>query len=1360
MGSRWKMERMGFVNFWLYDEETFTFEDGKLLLRGQNGSGKSITTQSIIPFILDGDRTPSRLDPFGSSDRKMEFYFLGEEGREESTGYLFLEFVKPETGQYRTIGIGQRAKRGTAMTFWGFVLMDGRRIGYDLQLYKEVGSTRLPYSKQDLKKILGPDVPFTDSPGEYKAMVNRYIFGFRRMEQYDQFIRLLVKIRAPKLSKEFRPTKVYEILNESLQTLTDEELRAMVDAMEKMDAIQNSLDHLKAAWKDAQIIHNEYIRYDQFMLGRKAHAYLNAAKQAEGLKGQLETEEEKLEQLALEETEKSGELDRAVQRKGLVDAELASLRETDLDAVTERLMEEKDRREKLQADKARWEEKAEDAREHLLETDRKIREQEGQAAYCRDQIQEEKKELDKIQDVFQFELHGQAEQKIRQEETAGTEEISREVRGQRQKIKEGLQLLEEQEELERQYDQAAQESARHLAQTVKREAQIEELETKEERAREALIQRCYELSQKNQELRPERWLLEELEADIAAYEGPKDRGPIAKKWEQCAARQRKVLQGLQNQRQQEQEKIRREKEEGQKALEDLKAQKDWAPERSEERMRSRQILTEAKIPWIPFYQAVGFAPDLPEKEMDLLEGQLKEAGLLDALVVERRYWERIRREFPGYADIIICAPERREGAFYEKLCPSAGLAPGLAEETGYILRAIASEDGTGPVLGTVSADGPGLTLSADGSFRNGILEGRSLGEEEASLIGDLARKRRLERQIQKLTQEIGLLAEQEEKAGKELERIAARMETLEQELAQVPDGEALDEILEQERECRWYLEKERQELEQARKQEEALKLQKESCLQKVIRMGRALPYARTCAAYREADMAAGEYLDIWMAVCAQLFSLQNAKGLIESEREKGEQYEDNQELALREALDKAKELEVCQVKIRQAEEFLARPENRQLAERLKKLRSEKKELEALLQDYGQRLAVIKSQRELGADRLREKKEALTGMIAQETLLRSYFEEELDLKLIMERGDRPLKECAQEAWGYVRESDRNREPSALTEALHQVYHKYSGNLLGYGIAMEDCFAEGAADGQSLRKRQRIFSVWNGKKLYLAQFCQALKSAIEETELLILEKDRELFVDILSRTLSQQLTERIEESRQWIRSMSALMKQMDTSMGLSFSLEWKARTAQGDEEIDTLELEKLLRRDQSLLTSEDVERVARHFRAKIRAEKLKLEESGSMINYIDMVRDALDYRKWFEFQMFYYRNQEGKKPLTNAAFNKFSGGEKAMAMYVPLFAAVNAQYQKSSKEDHPRMIALDEAFAGVDDKNISSMFQLVETLDLDYIMNSQAIWGCYETVPALKISELYRPADAKMVTAIHYTWNGHERVLDEQ
>lgn len=296
--NRWKMNRIGFVNFWLYDEEEFEFYDGRLLLRGQNGSGKSITTQSFIPFVLDGDRTPSRLDPFGSSDRRMEYYFLGEEGKEEATGYLYLEFKKENTEEYRTIGIGQRAKRGKPMDFWGFIILGSQRIGRDLWLYKETGSTKIPYDKREIKAVLGENNLFTDSPSEYKRFVNQYIFGFRREEQYEQFIKLLVKVRAPKLSKEFKPTKVYDILNESLQTLSDEDLRTMVEAMEKMDEIQDSLEMLNRAFADVKTIRNEYARYNQYVLAKKALSYLKRKEDVENAQREYDEEQNEKKELS------------------------------------------------------------------------------------------------------------------------------------------------------------------------------------------------------------------------------------------------------------------------------------------------------------------------------------------------------------------------------------------------------------------------------------------------------------------------------------------------------------------------------------------------------------------------------------------------------------------------------------------------------------------------------------------------------------------------------------------------------------------------------------------------------------------------------------------------------------------------------------------------------------------------------------------------------------------------------------------------------------------------------------------------------------------------------------------------------
>ena len=64
-----------------------------------------------------------------------------------------------------------------------------------------------------MKAELGEDNFFTDSPVVNTKSRSTNIFSVsENEEQYEQFIKLLVKVRAPKLSKEFKPTKVYEIL--------------------------------------------------------------------------------------------------------------------------------------------------------------------------------------------------------------------------------------------------------------------------------------------------------------------------------------------------------------------------------------------------------------------------------------------------------------------------------------------------------------------------------------------------------------------------------------------------------------------------------------------------------------------------------------------------------------------------------------------------------------------------------------------------------------------------------------------------------------------------------------------------------------------------------------------------------------------------------------------------------------------------------------------------------------------------------------------------------------------------------------------------------------------------------------------
>ena len=1352
MNNRWKMNRIGFVNFWLYDEEDFEFEDGKLLLRGQNGSGKSITTQSFIPFVLDGDRTPSRLDPFGSSDRRMEYYFLGEEGRDEATGYLYLEFKKEESDEYRTIGIGQRAKRGKPMDFWGFLLLDGSRIGTDLHLYKEIGSSRIPLDKREVKAVLGEENLFTDSQSEYKKLVNQHIFGFRKAEQYEQFIRLLVKVRAPKLSKEFKPTKVYEILNDSLQTLTDEDLRAMVDAMEKMDEIQDSLEMLNRAFDDVKIIRNEYTRYNQYMLAKKAQAYMAKRQEVSGMQQQLEKQEQEIKETKERQKESTDRLNALEERKQLAETERNGLLDLDLEEIDRKLDYAKTQRDEAAQKEARWESKIQEYKERIWEAEQQLREIEDRLEQKRQEQQEQQEELLEQQEILQWEQHEAAMRSIGEATGFARDEIGKELDALRRQLEECRRAIAQYEAMSAAYDEVLSELEQCRKESARKEQELEQAQEAVNLSIDQWIVTLFETEKSAKWWHPKQEVLKKAEQMIQEYRSVEDAGAIQELLRDDYDVQRVLLLDKKAVKEQEWKTEKKRLEETGEELLRILNHPELEPERDPQTEQTRRILQEMGITAVPFYKTVEFSAKLDDADCVRLEAQLQRAGILDALVVSAADFGVIRRKYPEFQDTVLSAWKKGSSAF-DGLQISEALDPALKEMVGCILSNLYKEE-----------NGNGIYLGTDGWFRQGMLVGRAEKSGEAEFIGTLARARRKEQKIHELEELQRELEASVQGAEEEIAEITGALAMLLEEYRKIPGFSGINGALELERQCIFAAEMARTLRDQKETQEREAGERKNQKYQVMLKKCTPFPYGRTEKAYEEALDAAGEYRRIWQEIrqnVLQMATEQNNAALKRDAMERDEQQLDDAFVEKRGYTTKRKE---CEIQIRQYEDYLSRPDIAEKANRLKELREELKQIERDTASLREGLAVF-------ADRLNrlereepKRKEELQRKIETETNLRTYFEEELSLKLVLDREGRSLPECAKMAAGFLRESDKNRESGELLNSLLQVYQKHNGSLINYGTSVENCFEAAQPDGEeggsALRSRVRVVSVWNGKKVYLEEFYKILKAAIDETELLIQKKDRELFEDILSQTISQQLTDRIAESRKWVTDMSNLMKAMDTSMGLSFSLDWKPHKAENDSELDTAELEQILLRDRSLLSMEDIERVAAHFRSRIRMEKMKVEEGNGIINYMELVRDALDYRKWFEFHMYFQRREEPKKLLTNAAFNRFSGGEKAMAMYVPLFAAVNAQYKKAERKDHPRMVALDEAFAGVDDKNISSMFELVEKLDFDYIMNSQALWGCFDTVRGLRIAELLRPQNSKTVTVIRYTWNGRERVLDAQ
>ncbi|MDD6490596.1 MAG: TIGR02680 family protein [Clostridia bacterium] len=1348
MDNRWQMNRIGFVNFWLYDEEIFEFSDGKLLLKGQNGSGKSITTQSIIPFILDGDRTPSRLDPFGSSDRKMEYYFLGDNEKDDVTGYLFLEFKKQNTEQYRTIGIGQRAQKGKPMQFWGFIILDNQRIGYDMFLYQKIGTRKIPYTKQDLKKKLGDGNIFAETQKEYMAFVNKYIFGFPRIEQYEQFIKLLIKVRAPKLSKEFKPSKVYDILNDSLQTLSDDDLHAMVDAMEDMDGIQSRLENLKETYSDLQNIKTEYDRYNRYMLSKKAEAFLDAKSDSDSISADLKKKEKEFTS-GKEEVKKLNDENEILRiEKSELESEKSTINISDIEEnVNQRQKYENARNEEIE-NKNRKSEKISKSKDKIyrLEVQQKnILKETDDYKY---NIENLFLQLDEQNDILNFEKHNDVKELP---ESNDYERISRNISDELNRLSKNINTafdaVNRFEEKTNECNNAEKELEKRSKNKSIAEKELNSARKLEDESRDSITEQYYIFADEHKELILNSETVQKLSELIKQYKSPADYGEILNITNSLYNEKYNELYRIKIDIQSEQDSLIKSKKSLENELQQLINMKEPVPERSKRVQETRKILTQNGINFIPFYEAVDFADNISADEQNMLECQLTDSGLLDSLIVAENDYEKATQLLKGYSDVIIHTDGNGTEKF-GKLKISDDIHSELKFQTEKILADFSEKR---------ESDSK-FVVSPDGYFRNGILEGYSTADSDAMYIGVNARRRNKEKQIAEKQKEIDVCTEQLNALRNETDGINQRISTLEKDKNALPKYDDLDRSIDMSKECEMNYNSAVRDFNAQEKILLDLSAVKTKCEQDMITACKILPYARNTESYKEVREAVSDYKNIFIELDKTVTKYNNAKIRYENVQYNIDSENDIIDETQAELRNIIRKVESYDKLINQINEFLNNPEVKAKAERLTQINRMLRENESRYSDNKTKIAVAENNISRLETEIENAKIKSAEVMTITENLKTYFEEELSLNLVFDEVGNSSYETAKKAVGCIHNNDKDKSVSDMITLLHNKFQKYNSNIAIYGATLEDCF-ENSENTNTLRKRQRIYATLNGQKLYFNDFCVAVKSMIESTEQLIQEKDRELFENILADTLSRKLNARISESRRWIKDMSALMQNMDTSMGLTFSLDWKARSAENDNELEISELEKLLARDRELLTTQDIDRVSSHFRNKIHIAKQTAEENGETVNYSDLVRDALDYRKWFEFKMYYYRNSESKKELTNGAFNRFSGGEKAMAMYVPLFAAVNAQYKKAENNDHPRIIALDEAFAGVDDKNISSMFELVQKLDFDYIINSQVLWGCYETVPSLRIAELLRPANSDVVTVINYYWNGHERILNE-
>jgi SbcC/RAD50-like, Walker B motif len=212
------------------------------------------------------------------------------------------------------------------------------------------------------------------------------------------------------------------------------------------------------------------------------------------------------------------------------------------------------------------------------------------------------------------------------------------------------------------------------------------------------------------------------------------------------------------------------------------------------------------------------------------------------------------------------------------------------------------------------------------------------------------------------------------------------------------------------------------------------------------------------------------------------------------------------------------------------------------------------------------------------------------------------------------------------------------------------------------------------------------------------------------------------------------------------MNADTRSKPMSSGISVGIRW----GQSDKITDAQRAaSRLLERD-----SPGPERLA-ELRGLLREMIREYRAGHPRATYREALASVLDYRSWHAFELLLIQPGEPEARLTRARHSVMSGGEKSAAIHLPLFAAANALYS-SAKDQCPRMIALDEAFVGIDERYKPDLFGLAVKFDLDLFMTGHDLWVTTATVPMIAHYDMYHDKATRTVSALLMLWDGAQLI----
>lgn len=1329
---RWQPLRLGIVDLFYYENEEFPFVDGRLLLRGNNGAGKSKVLALTLPLLFDGDLSPQRVEPDGDRQKRMEWNLLlgDEHPNNERVGYSWLEFGRiDDDGEphFTTIGLGLKAARGRAIAKHWFFVTD-QRVADQLHL---IDKGRLVLGRDRLASALEDSGRVYDSKAEYRHAVDQRLFGLGE-RRYAELIELLLQIRAPQLSKKPSEAALSEALTRALTPVGDDVIKSVADGLRSLDEERDQVKQLIADQKAVHGFLDHYREYARVMLKRQAEAPRKDQAEYERYgRAIIETSAE-LDTLQRTLAELGTQLAVLRAERVELEGEREALRDSE-NAESERLLEMAERAAQ-EADER--EDRANDAKKRA---DDRLEAARAEAGADNDRADQARRTaLEAITAAADAALGAgithrhdslleapieQLEAALAADRAATGAEISR----QREGVNRITALLDAVAVAETAADQAALREA---------EAESRRANAMDERvAADAAVDDAVDAYLSDAEIALAA--LTELSISDAAFDAFAD-------WVGLRVGENPAMTALRVSADEVLDNLR-----GQRASTTLQAEElarrivDLQAE--VEALQSGQSVepdiasTRAAAPAesIPLWRAVSFREHLDEATRAGIEAALEASGLLTAAVASDGSVRDV-----DLGQLILHATDvpvsGRTLADVLVAEPPADSAVAAATITG-VLRGIALSEAPGD-------DPAPVWVGTSGRYRLGSAYG-AWSTESARFIGESARAAAREQRLRQARAEREQLASEESALQQLLTKIAERKAIVERERAAVPYPYALQSADDAARSAAERVRQREVEfveardfvalaVERARSAAEELRVDAEVLglpgdLEGIRALGIALTsYERLIdGAWNRLDRVA----DAQRALARSLEQLRQAQG--DSVRASEEKEAAVTELIVKRAHADGLRVSVGADVERHRERVAVNvARTKQVDRELSRLSREEKNLGEIRGGLSEKLNGMRSDQE----RTHEARVAAVDALRRTTVLGLARVAEL----AAEEPEGVDEWAVTSGVRFARALDAelasvDASIERYNRLLSQVHTEFTDLQRSLGRHSHEAAYIPSDDGV------RVIVSVSGREMLLVDLAVQLGDRIEEHERLLNAKEREIIQTHLVAEVGAQLSELIGEADHQSVQLNNELRTRPTSTGMTLRVLWKPRS---DGPAGLTDARRILGTTADVWGEDDRTALGAFLQARI-AEVRDADEAG---NWYDHLGEALDYRRWHRFTV--ERQQGGKwKPATGPA----SGGERVLAASIPLFAAASSHYRTAANPYAPRLIMLDEAFAGVDDSARADCLGLLAEFDLDVVMTSEREWGCYPEVPGLSIAQLTRFDGANAVHVQRWRWDGRKR-----